>query len=168
MSEGRVRDARGDSRQTAVRDTIFVLTTIYIVKAALLQLESTWTFAGPVSLLAGLGVASWCLRKGGESWSDLGLRRPNSLPKMLLWALAVMVVSTIAGGLLETGVASVLSDHGPGIDPRYQNRFADVPGNLPQYLFWLAVAWIIGGFAEELLFRAMLISRIERILGKVR
>ena len=38
-----------------------------------------------------------------------------------------------------------------------------MPGNLPAYLFWLGIAWVIGGFTEEVLFRGMLISRFEKL-----
>jgi membrane protease YdiL (CAAX protease family) len=87
---------------------------------------------------------------------------------MLGWAVVLLVVTTIVGGILESGVASAFGWEGQEVDPRYRNRFADVPGNTTAYLYWLSVAWIIGGFTEEMLFRGVLISRFERIFGNTR
>lgn len=42
-------------------------------------------------------------------------------------------------------------------------RFANVPGNISAYIFWVIVAWVIGGFTEELLFRGFMLERFGKL-----
>ncbi len=153
---------------SAAIDLLLVLGTLFVVKSVLLQFDGLWSLAGPLSLLAAVAVASWCLYSRNENWGDLGLKRPQNIPKMLLWSLVAMVV-TMAAGIVVGIILSLapISDLGE-VDPRYSDRFADLPGNARLYLYWIVVAWVIGAFAEEMVFRAMLISRFELLLSKLR
>lgn len=49
--------------RSAAIDLTWVLTTLLILKSVFLQFEGLWTFAGPISLIASLGVATWRLKK---------------------------------------------------------------------------------------------------------
>jgi membrane protease YdiL (CAAX protease family) len=150
----------------AALDILFVLATLLTVKSALLQFDQLWTYAGPVSLLAGFAVASLLLRRSHQSWADLGLKRPANIPKMLAWSLAALVVTVAAGGVIESALSSLEIGGGAEIDPRYRHRFADLPGNGGLLLYWLSVSWIVGGFVEEMLFRGMLLSRFESLFSR--
>jgi len=153
----------GQSGRRAAFDLLLVLGVLFVVKAALLSVDILWTYAGPISLLVSLAVATLCLRRDGEGWADVGLRRPASLARTLGWALLALVTTIAAGIAIEAGVtAAGLS--GGEVDPRYARRFADMPGNTPMYVSWLLLAWIVGGFTEEMLFRGFLIARFERLL----
>lgn len=156
--------AKGGKSRVAI-DISLVLGTLLVVKYGLLGVEALWTYAGPISLLSALAVASWRLRAGGETWADVGLRRPDSWWKTVLWTLLALVLTTAAGIVLEGVVRSVLE--ASATQPMRSNagRFADVPGNTVAFVYWLAVAWIIGGLAEEMLFRAFLITRFERLFS---
>ncbi len=163
-----INKAPSNSARIAVSDLVFVLGTLIIVKAIVLRIESLWTYAGPIALLASLGVATLCLRSNNEGWSDLGLKRPKSIRAAFLWTVGILVVTMALGIVVESVVTAMLSPAdgvASEVDQRYANRFANVPGNLPVYLYWLAVSWVIGGFTEELLFRGMLISRFERLFS---
>ena len=152
----------------AARDLILVLGTLYLIKTLLLSVNSLWSAAGPVSLLASLAMVTLCLKSGKERWSSIGLKRPKSIARMLLWTLVIFVVTMGLGFVIEAAVSAFTSNAStpsPGVDERYQDRFAHLPGNLSAYLQWLAIAWIVGGFTEELLFRGFLISRFERLLA---
>ncbi len=35
---------------------------------------------------------------------------------------------------------------------------------MPATLWWIAIAWVIGGFAEEMIFRGFLLNRLEAML----
>jgi uncharacterized protein len=157
-----------DGPTAAAGDLVLVLGTLLAFKFVLLQFDSLWTYAGPISLLAALIMASWCLHNRNQKWADLGLKRPENMTKVLLWSFAAMVV-TMAAGILANiiGASAVSADLGE-IDPRYSNRFADLPGNAMLYLYWVVVSWVVGAFAEEMLFRAMLISRFEKLFSKFR
>ncbi len=151
--------------RTAGWDIAYVLGTLYAIKYSFLQVPMLWAYAGPVSLLTATAVATWRLHRNRESWADLGLRMPASVWKMLGWSLAALIATVIAGIVIGSGLPLLLGDASAPIDPRYAGRFANVPGNLAPYLFWVATAWIVGAFAEEMLFRAMLISRFERVFA---
>jgi len=160
------RATKSDIRVAAM-DIFLVLATLLILKSVLLEIEALWTYAGPISLLASLGVASWRLRKSNETWASLGLKRPQSWSKTLAWTLAALVLTTAAGIFAETFVNTVAGGTFPQPEGSNSGRFADVPGNTILYLYWLAVAWTIGGFTEEMLFRALLITRFERLFSRL-
>lgn len=156
-------DRVGSTRRAAL-DLVLVLGTLFAVKALLLRFDALWTYAGPISLVASFAVASWCLYRKGESWAGLGLKRPENMRRMLLWAFAVLIVTLAAGVAIELAIASA-GLGGEAVDPRYSRRFADLPGNTGMFLTWLALSWLVGGFVEEMLFRGMLFSRFERLLA---
>jgi uncharacterized protein len=150
----------------AASDLVLIIGTLMAVKTALLQFDSLWTYAGPISLLAAFGVASLCLYRNKERWADLGLRAPPSYPKMLGWSVVVLIVTMIVGILVNAAINAALVNPSAGTDARYGDRFADLPGNTPAFLYWVVVSWVIGAFVEEMLFRAMLISRFERLFPR--
>ena len=157
----------GIAKQNAAIDIGLVLGTMLILKYALLSVEALWTYAGPISLLSALAVASWRLRQGGESWADLGLKRPKSWRKILAWTLVALVLTTAIGILFEAFISAALGDAATQDEPGTSGRFADLPGNTAAFIYWLAVAWIIGGFAEEMLFRGLLITRFETLFPSI-
>ncbi|MEQ8742657.1 CPBP family intramembrane glutamic endopeptidase [Parasphingorhabdus sp.] len=157
----------GNAKQNAAIDIGLVLGTMLILKYALLSVEALWTYAGPISLLSALAVASWRLRQGGESWADLGLKRPKSWRKILAWTLVALVLTTAIGILFEAFISAALGDAATQDEPGTSGRFADLPGNTAAFIYWLAVAWIIGGFAEEMLFRGLLITRFETLFSSI-
>ncbi|WP_196140792.1 CPBP family intramembrane glutamic endopeptidase [Aliikangiella sp. G2MR2-5] len=146
-------------------DLFLILATLFAIKYFLLQFSSTWTFAGPVSLIVALTIASWRLKSRSQLWSELGFAHTQSHIKLLLWTVGALVVTIVTGviaGAIANGLLSPQVVNEQTINFT-QNRFADVPGNLPVYLYWLLVSWIIGGFTEELLFRGYLLNRFESI-----
>lgn len=152
----------------AARDLFVVLGTLLAVKTTLLQFDNWWSYAGPISLLVAVAVATWRLHQRKQTWADLGLKKPVSTTKMLLWTLLALVVTVVVGVIASNIFSWVFNGNVGEIDPRYRDRFADVPGNALLYLYWLTVAWAVGAFAEEMIFRAMLISRFEQLLSKFR
>ncbi len=150
-------------------DLTLVLATLFILKNVLLQFDWLWTYAGPISLLASLAVASWRLKENGESWQDLGLKHDSSHLKLILWVVGALAVTILMGNIAGQLATSIISNPEPLSEQSIsytQNRFANIPGNLNLYLLWIAISWIIGGLTEELLFRGFLISRFERMLSK--
>lgn len=156
------------NRRTALIDLLLVIGTLLILKSLLLQLESLWSSAGPISLLAALAVATWRLRRNQETWRGLGLTRPENMKRALIWTLVALLVTMAVGAVAQSLAGQWLgdpSDATQAIDARYQGRFDALPGNLPTYLFWLGVAWVIGGFAEEMLLRGALLSSFESMFA---
>lgn len=156
------------SKRTASLDLILIVGVLLISKTVLLQIENLWAYAGPISLLATLGVATWRLNTSDQSWSDLGIKRPKSWLRLGIQTIIALVVTIAVGVIAQILVASLIdapNEATQAIDARYQGRFDDLPGNLPKYLFWLAMAWGVGGFAEEMLFRGALFSRLESLFS---
>ena len=105
-------------------------------------------------------VITLLLRQHGESWDDLGLRRPDSLK----FAAALVVVFLVAKIFIVHPVGDFLAS-GLGLEESDQSVFSHIHGNLPAYLFWLAVGWIAGGFGEEMLLRGYLMGRFALVMG---
>ena len=156
------------NRWTAFGDLVLIVAVLIASKSLLLNIDAVWAYAGPISLLLTLAVATWRLRKSGERWADLGMKRPRSFARLVIYTLIALVVTMGVGILVQSLAINFIG--GPdeatqAIDARHQGRFDNLPGNLQVYLFWLAMAWIIGGFAEEMIFRAALFSRFERLFA---
>lgn len=155
----------------ALLDLALILGTLLGLKAFLLNVYAFWTYAGPISLITAAGVATWRLQRTGQSWSDLGLSAPASRTTLAIWTVVALVVTMAAGILADTVTSSLMapaSEATQAIDARYQGRFSNLPGNLSAYIFWLATAWIVGGFAEEMLFRGVVFTRLEQLMGRTR
>lgn len=156
------------NRQAAFEDLVLIIGVLIISKSSLLNVDALWAYAGPISLLLTLGIATWRLRRSGDKWVDLGMKRPKSFARLALFTLIALVVTIGVGILAQSLAASFIGapdEATQAIDARYQGRFDNLPGNLQVYLFWLAMAWIIGGFTEEMLFRSVLFSRFERLFA---
>ena len=150
-------------------DLLYTLGTLFGLKYILLQYPVMWTFAGPISVIATLLVATWRLKCSNQSWRSMGLVHSTSHLKLVLWTLAALVITILLGNLasqIAQGLitASEVSEQASNFT---QNRFASLPGNIEVYIYWLVISWIIGGFAEELIFRGFLISRFENLFSNI-
>ena len=163
-----VTTSKNLSRWKILRDLVLIVGTLLISKKLFLQIDAIWTYAGPISLLLSLGVAIVCIRKSGENWASIGLKRPESMKQLAIWTVIAFFVTMIVGILAESVAASLFSDPDAAtqaIDARFAGRFDNLEGNLSVYLFWLSVGWIIGGFTEEVLFRGALLLRFEQLFS---
>lgn len=117
-------------------------------------------FAYPI---LGAGLCALMLRWQGLRFADIGFRWSGLHGRPLL----------IGGGL---GLAYALLNYaaiGPLLALLLQARpdlsgFAFVRGSLAGYLFGVALAWVIGGLYEELVFRGFLQGMLERHLRALR
>jgi uncharacterized protein len=102
------------------------------------------------------------LRRSGCSYRDLGLRRPSSWPKVLAWALAAILLSSL--GALAIGAAARSFTDWPPLDVGYIR--SSVEGNPLAYGMWIVlVVWGSAAFGEELLARGFLMNRIQTLFG---
>ena len=153
-------------KRADILDLGLIIGVLLFTKTLLLQLDAVWAYAGPISLLLALFVATWRLQARKQSWSDLGVNRPKSWLGLGLQTLIALVVTMGVGILAQSLTISFIgaaSEATQAIDARYQGRFDNLPGNLPLYIFWLITAWLVGGFTEEMLFRGVLFSRLESL-----
>jgi membrane protease YdiL (CAAX protease family) len=111
-----------------------------------------------VALLAG---ATWLLRRSGRTWNDVGLRWPASW-----WRVAGLVVLgyLLLGMMLQLLLPLLLTLS--GAEPPALAAFAQLKGNLLQYLFFvLPVSWGTAAFIEEMFARGYLLNRLVDLMG---
>ena len=89
----------------------------------------------------------------------LGFRKPASFSRLLLYSFGLAIAFIIA-----LYPVAPLVEYLTGV-PHDASAFDVLRGNLPNYLIMLAMGWIIGGFFEEILFRAFMMKTIMRLFG---
>ncbi|MCB1220933.1 MAG: CPBP family intramembrane metalloprotease [Planctomycetales bacterium] len=111
--------------------------------------------------LAMLVILALWLLKGGKP-AELGLARPDSWPRTILLAIAVVAVIKLMAVLLGAiFVATGLQE--PDLS-RHQTAYQD----LNRLFLMLAVSWTTAGFGEELIWRGFLIGRISKLFNESR
>jgi len=154
------------------RDAALGAASITLIAAAAMAVFSTEQAVGggwleraaiPTRMLLLVAGATFLLRWAGETWQEVGFRRPASL-----WRTAGLVVV----GYLAIGAAFALMTQlllpAIGIAPKTVTLFAAVEGNTAEYLYWLIpVIWGSAAFGEELLFRGYLQTRLHKALGSI-
>ncbi len=117
------------------------------------------TLAYVVSLL----LATAVLRFQGSGWRDIGLARPVSWPKTILFGVATLVVFILAGSLLQSLLAAI-----PGLEiaPADRSGYDAISGNLPRFILYLVAAWTTVVFGEEMLFRAFLMTSLAGLFSR--
>lgn len=101
----------------------------------------------------------WILiRSKKETWKDFGLVKPTSI-----WMTVLLVIGYLFVDILLLQPFADFIKHSLNIPPSDPSFFSYVKGNLGAYIFWVAIAWGIGGFCEELIFRGYLMNRIAKL-----
>jgi len=148
---------------------IAVFATLAIVSKWALSFV-IWRYAGPVSLLALIGLITIYNRTQGRSWRDFGLMKLEGkraklmvLPQMLLAlaAFAAAVTITVIGGP-AIGL-EFMNDIPGGVN----DRWGAIEGSLPHLLLWLGIVWTAAAFGEEMFFRGFMITRLQTALSGI-
>lgn len=152
---------------TALRDLVFVIGVLVIIKELLLRYETLWTYAGPISLATSLAVGLILLARQGISVRDLGLRWEDKIWKFVAFSALAVVLSLVVNIAFNIITTNFFDPGAPtGAGEKYAKRFSHLPGNLTAYVWWLSISWVVGGFIEEILFRGVLINRVESFISK--
>lgn len=135
------RQGRGVTRGQALRDVLFVLALCiaYVVLESL-AVPKRWTFAGAGAALAAFGVV--CVRRGAESWRDLGLRTDNLVPAL---GAAGLFTALAAAGIVAFAVLRNV--------PLWRSDMALL---LPLYPVW--------GIVQQTIFQGVLHRRLHVVL----
>lgn len=144
-------------RRTALVDVLAVLATLVLVKQALLPFSQL--LAGPASTASAMIVATALLWRRQHTWYELGMRWDVRIKPTVIYTV-IAFLAIIATAVLSKELAT----HYVG-EKTSSGRFDFVVGNLPAYLFVMALVWTHSAFFEEMLFRAFLISRVSDTLG---
>ena len=95
-----------------------------------------------------------------SSWREIGLGKPKSLRKTILFGFAAFVAALtvfIAAQVIAMSLLTVLGLVPTEID---QSRFNAVEGNLPFFILTIVLAWTTIAFGEEMFYRSFLITRM--------
>ena len=155
-----MEDQRPTSRLAAALDLLIVIAVLVIVKQSVLPYSIV--YAGPVSTLSAMVVATFLLYRRGFFWADLGLRWPDSWWRTL-GLTALVFISLLAAVVTFNAIADQFFE-----DIGTSGRFDFVQGNLGAYLIIMALVWTHGSFFEELLFRAFFITKAGEAMGGTR
>lgn len=151
--------SKGSNRGAAL-DMLAVVTVLVAVKQTLLP--HSQLYAGPISTLTAMCVATVLLHHQGSAWRDLGLVWPQSWLSTIGLTFLTMGVFIAATQLMGLFAGTYF------VDVNYGSRFDHVEGNLIAYLTIMILVWTHGSFFEELLFRAFLITKLGETLGGTR
>jgi len=132
----------------------------FIATLNLITLGITERYAGPITASCTVALITALMRHRGMRWCNLGMRRP-SRPQWLFAQVPVVLVAWLA---VSAGAAALAGQYLPS--PDTSARFGNLAGNLPATLWWIAIAWLIGGFAEEMIFRGFILNRLEALLPR--
>ena len=104
-------------------------------------------------------VAAVLGRKAG-SFRDMGMRSPDSWPKLLGTTFLYGVVIQFAFALFIEPVLEKIT--GSTVDISVLDG---IRGNFVNCLMMIAVGWVMGGFFEEFTFRGFVVTRVHKLLG---
>jgi len=131
-----------------------LLTLVCIVAITLITGNMLLSVLGtPLAVVA----LTLLLRRRGESWAALGLRKPRRWSVAMVQAvvIAVVVLSVMLGlQLMLEGIFKTPDD----------SFLDDVRGNVWLYLYFVGVvSWLAQGLGEELLFRGFIMTRLAQM-----
>ncbi len=141
---------------------LLIVAAVFVGTSVLAHLLGS-AHAGTYAMLVSLAACSWRLAVTQSSWRDLGLRVPNRWLRTILLSIMLMMASQLVVLVVVEPLARAA-----GWPPLDVSRFAGMRGNWHALLAWLLLAWTSAAVAEELVFRAFLISRLQMLLGATR
>ncbi len=104
--------------------------------------------------LLSIGTFIWLLKRG-RTLSDFGLSKPNSILKTIVFGILIGAAKVIL-------ISFLIDLFDMEID---LSRIDALKGNLALLLFMLPAMWIINGFGEELLHRAIIMKKLAIVFG---
>lgn len=133
---------------------IFVLGTIGTIVGGGTFLGGTIIHFG---YLLSILVASVVLKRHGTGWREIGLAKPRSWLRTVLFGFgaAFVVIIMILAISNITLILPGLQESEPDI-----SRFNPLEGNLPLLLISVFLAWTAIAFGEEMMYRAFLINQL--------
>jgi membrane protease YdiL (CAAX protease family) len=132
----------------------------FVASLNLTTLAITERYAGPITASCTVVLITALLRRRGMRWCTLGMCRP-SRPLLLFAQVPVVLVAWLAASF---GAATLAGQYLPS--PDTSARFGHLAGNMPVTIWWITIGWLIGGFAEEMIFRGFILNRLESLLPR--
>ncbi len=146
------------ARPSAAVDLVILIA--FMASINLTALAVTERYAGPITASCAVALITALLRWRGMRWRNLGIR----LPSRPLWLFAQVPFVLVAWLAASFGAATLVGQYLPS--PDTSARFGHLAGNLPATIWWIAIGWLIGGFAEEMIFRGFVMNRLEAFMPR--
>lgn len=105
-----------------------------------------------VPILFVLGLASSRLRDG--SWGAIGLRRPASWPRTVVFAVAAAALRILLAAVVIDPLTAQFWP--PAAAP---SGVESITGNVWEAIKWLGIVWTWAAFGEEIAYRGYLVTR---------
>jgi uncharacterized protein len=112
-----------------------------------------------VPILFVIGLISVRLRDGG--WTAMGLRRPVSWRRTVLFALGTATLRILLGALVIDPVTARFWP--PAVGPSGTD---EITGHAMVALRWLLIVWTFAAFGEEIGYRGYLLNRAADVGGR--
>ena len=130
-----------------------------VIELIIVALLITYGWFSVERLILLLLLASQSLWIRGLGWPDVGLRRPPSLRRVLWQASAAALLILVSVRFVIVPVAEWLA--GVPVDLSALGESGDTRA----FQIWLAQAWTLAAFGEEMVFRGYLIRRLLDLAG---
>jgi uncharacterized protein len=156
----------GPRRRAAVDLALWLASAPLVVAVAIgLNLSSApaslrLILGEPLEMIILLTASSLVLKRRGERWSELGLRRPASIRRVAALVIASLIaVYAVAAGLV------FLVFRPMGLAPPDLSQVAPSLSTSWGYATMILLTWTTVAFGEEMQFRGFVFSRLERLFG---
>ncbi len=103
-------------------------------------------------------IATVVLNQRNSGWRKIGLGRPASWLKTILLGIGTVVIYIIVANIILPVLLQLLPL--PTFVSSDQSNYASLYNNLPMLLLYVAAAWTIIPFGEEMVFRAFLMDSL--------
>lgn len=144
-----------------LRDNKLLIVVELLIAASFVVMHMRGVVPTETPFILLIGWLSLWLR--GVGWRGVGLRRPASWKRTLLIALFVGIVFQFASLYALEPLLARFTGKLPDV-----SQFASLVGNPVLLLIWLAVAWTLAAFGEEMVFRGYLMNRLADVGNRTR
>lgn len=118
----------------------------------------------PFSKTPELLLLGWIsLRVRGRRWRDVGLTRYRSWPRTVAIGVVLGVLAEAFQLLVTQPILSKLLGKEPDLE-----LFRILTGNIKMTALFIALAWTLAAFGEEMVWRAYLMNRVADVGGRTR
>ena len=111
-----------------------------------------------IAYVLSIAVATVILKQRGSGWRNIGLARPASWPKTMLLAVGTVLIYIVVANILIPAFLQLLPL--PAIPPADKSAYDPLYNNFPLLLLYVAAAWTVIPFGEEMFFRAFLMDSL--------
>jgi membrane protease YdiL (CAAX protease family) len=121
-----------------------------------------WIGILPVSKTPYLFLLGWIsIRIRGLRWKDVGLNLNQPFLKLFVIGLLVGIGMEALELFATQPLLTKLLNKGPDLD-----EFRRLIGNTQLLIIGIALAWILAGFGEEMVWRGYLLNRVADVFGR--